>query len=58
MFTLDLVVEGDCGIRHALPTSTVQNSARHGEAHHTEDRLHTEPQKQLHIPTCGCDTLE
>lgn len=39
MVTFDLVVEGHCGIRDALPTDAVENSACHREAHHTEGGL-------------------
>lgn len=46
MVTFDLVVEGHCGIRDAIPTDTVENSARHREAHDTEDGLHAKKQKE------------
>lgn len=40
LLTLDLVVEGHCGIGDTLPFDTVENSARHREAHDAEDGLH------------------
>lgn len=49
----DLVVEGHCGIREALPSDTVENSARHREAHDAEDGLHAKQQKQRQMPKCG-----
>lgn len=38
-FTFDLVVEGHGGVGHTLPADAVENSARHGEAHDSEDGL-------------------
>lgn len=46
LLTFDLVVEGNCGIRDTLPFDTVENSARHREAHDAEDGLHARQQKQ------------
>lgn len=53
MDTFDLVVEGHCGIRDALPTYTVENSACHRKAHDTEDGLHAKKQTQHCMSKCG-----
>lgn len=51
MATFDLVVEGHCGIHDALPIDSVENSARHREAHDAEDGLHEK--KQRCMSKCG-----
>lgn len=46
LVTFDLIVEGHRGIGDTFPSDTVENSARHREAHDTKDGLHAERQKQ------------
>lgn len=53
LVTFDLIVEGHRGIGDAFPSDTVENSARHREAHDTEDGLHAKQQKHHYMSKCG-----
>lgn len=50
VITFDLIIEGHSGVGDTLSSHTVEDPARHGEAHDLEDGLHKDKHQKLLNP--------